>query len=60
MKPETQIHTHMCYSEFGEIVKDIEAMDADVISFEASRSNLAIVDALKEAGFCTQVGPGRI
>jgi 5-methyltetrahydropteroyltriglutamate--homocysteine methyltransferase len=58
VKPQTQIHTHMCYSEFGEIVKDIEAMDADVISFEASRSSLAIVDALKEAAFRTQVGPG--
>ncbi|HAN21202.1 MAG: 5-methyltetrahydropteroyltriglutamate--homocysteine S-methyltransferase [Clostridiales bacterium GWF2_36_10] len=55
---QTQIHTHMCYSEFSEIVKDIENMDADVISFEASRSKLLIVDALKDAGFRLQVGPG--
>ncbi len=58
VKAETQIHTHMCYSEFNEIVKDIDNMDADVISFEASRSKLLIVDALVRAGFKTQVGPG--
>lgn len=58
VKPETQIHTHMCYSEFQEIVREIDAMDADVISFEASRSNLSIVDALYRADFKTQVGPG--
>jgi len=57
-KPETQIHTHMCYSEFEEIVKDIDNMDADVISFEASRSNLTILDALQKNSFETQVGPG--
>lgn len=58
VKAETQIHTHMCYSEFADIVRDIDAMDADVISFEASRSNLSIVDALVKADFRTQVGPG--
>lgn len=58
VKPETQIHTHMCYSEFQDIIKDIDAMDADVISFEASRSSLAILDAIKESGFETAVGPG--
>ncbi len=58
VKAETQIHTHMCYSEFDEIITDIDNMDADVISFEASRSNLLIVDTLKKAGFKTQVGPG--
>ncbi|MDD5018323.1 MAG: 5-methyltetrahydropteroyltriglutamate--homocysteine S-methyltransferase [Eubacteriales bacterium] len=58
VKPDTQIHTHMCYSEFEEIIEDINAMDADVISFEASRSNLSIVDALERANFKTQVGPG--
>lgn len=58
VKPTTQIHTHMCYSEFEEIVREIDAMDADVISFEASRSNLSIVDALYRVGFKTQVGPG--
>ncbi|HBC93065.1 MAG TPA: 5-methyltetrahydropteroyltriglutamate--homocysteine S-methyltransferase [Pelotomaculum sp.] len=58
VKAKTQIHTHMCYSEFEDIIKDIEAMDADVISFEASRSNLSIVDAIEKSGFKTAVGPG--
>lgn len=58
VKPETQIHTHMCYSEFNDIIKDIDNMDADVITFEASRSNLTILDAIKEADFETEVGPG--
>ena len=58
VKPETQIHTHMCYSEFSDIVKDIDNMDADVITFEASRSDLKLLDALKAANFETQVGPG--
>ena len=58
VKPETQIHTHMCYSEFEEIVKDIDNMDADVISFEASRSKLTIIDALNADNFETEVGPG--
>ena len=58
VRPETQVHTHMCYSEFEEIVKDIDNMDADVISFEASRSKLTIIDALKANKFETEVGPG--
>jgi 5-methyltetrahydropteroyltriglutamate--homocysteine methyltransferase len=58
VKPETQIHTHMCYSEFEEIVKEIDELDADVISFEASRSNLSILDALQQNQFETEVGPG--
>ena len=55
---ETQIHTHMCYSEFTDIISAIDAMDADVISFEASRSDLSILDALQANGFRTQNGPG--
>lgn len=58
VRPETQIHTHMCYSEFNEIIRDIDNMDADVISFEASRSKLTILDAIKESNFETEVGPG--
>ena len=58
VKPETQIHTHMCYSEFGDIIRDIDDMDADVITFEASRSNLEILGDLARAGFRTEVGPG--
>lgn len=58
VNPITQIHTHMCYSEFEEIMKDIDEMDADVISFEASRSHLSIVDAINKNNFKTAVGPG--
>lgn len=58
VKPETQIHTHMCYSEFADIIKEIDDMDADVITFEASRSDLSILDVLKENHFRTEVGPG--
>lgn len=58
VRPETQIHTHMCYSEFEEIIRDIDNMDADVISFEASRSKLTILDAIKDSEFETEVGPG--
>ena len=58
VRADTQIHTHMCYSEFNDIIKEIDAMDADVISFEASRSNLELLDALKAANFQTEVGPG--
>lgn len=58
VKPETQIHTHMCYSEFADIIREIDDMDADVITFEASRSDLTILDVLKECNFRTEVGPG--
>ena len=58
VKPETQIHTHMCYSEFTDIIPAIDDMDADVITCEASRSDLLIVDSLKENHFKTEVGPG--
>lgn len=58
VKPETQIHTHMCYSEFTDIIPAIDDMDADVITFEASRSDLQILDALREHHFETEVGPG--
>ncbi|MBR3081254.1 MAG: 5-methyltetrahydropteroyltriglutamate--homocysteine S-methyltransferase [Clostridiales bacterium] len=55
---KTQIHTHMCYSEFTDIIPAIDSMDADVITFEASRSDLLILDALNENNFKTEVGPG--
>jgi 5-methyltetrahydropteroyltriglutamate--homocysteine methyltransferase len=48
----------MCYSEFADIIREIDDMDADVITFEASRSDLAILDVLKENNFRTEVGPG--
>ena len=56
--PTTQIHTHMCYSEFTDIIPATEQLDADVISFEASRSNLHILDELERQNFQLQVGPG--
>lgn len=56
--PQTQIHTHMCYSEFTDIIPAIDDMDADVITFEASRSDLLILEALKDNNFKTEVGPG--
>ena len=58
VKPTTQIHTHMCYSEFNDILRDIDAMDADVISFEASRGDLVGLDAIHDAHFETEAGPG--
>ena len=58
VKPETQIHTHMCYSEFTDIIPAIDDMDADVITFEASRSDLQILDSLRENNFETEAGPG--
>ncbi|SNR49225.1 methionine synthase (B12-independent) [Haloechinothrix alba] len=54
----TQIHTHMCYSEFGDILPAIEAIDADVTSIEAARSRMEVLDDLGAAGFTRGVGPG--
>jgi 5-methyltetrahydropteroyltriglutamate--homocysteine methyltransferase len=58
VKPETQIHTHMCYSEFEDIIKEIKAMDADVITIEAARSDLTLLDTLRKVDYDKQVGPG--
>ncbi len=58
VRPETQIHTHMCYSEFETIIKEIMALDADVFTFEAARSDLSILDALKASSFRMETGPG--
>lgn len=58
LKEKLPIRREEWYSEFEEIVKDIDNMDADVITFEASRSKLTIIDALKENDFETEVGPG--
>ncbi len=57
-KKETQIHTHMCYSEFNNIIKTIEAMDADVISIETARSGNELLKIFKEVGYKQEVGPG--
>jgi 5-methyltetrahydropteroyltriglutamate--homocysteine methyltransferase len=58
VQDSTQIHTHMCYAEFGDVLDAITAMDADVISLEAARSKMAIVADLAEAGYPNEVGPG--
>lgn len=54
----TQIHTHMCYSEFNAILKWIAAMDADVISIEASRSNMDLLQAFVDFKYPSAIGPG--
>ncbi|TDC65838.1 5-methyltetrahydropteroyltriglutamate--homocysteine S-methyltransferase [Actinomadura sp. GC306] len=54
----TQIHTHMCYSEFGEIIGAIGALDADVTSVEAARSHMELVGDLRAAGYANGIGPG--
>lgn len=56
--PQTQIHTHMCYSEFNDIIKTIEALDADVISIETTRSGNELLKVFKEVGYTHEVGPG--
>ena len=57
-EPKTQIHTHMCYSEFNDIIKTIEAMDADVISIETARSGNELLKIFKSVGYKQEVGPG--
>ncbi|WP_085981597.1 5-methyltetrahydropteroyltriglutamate--homocysteine S-methyltransferase [Mycobacterium parascrofulaceum] len=54
----TQIHTHLCYSEFGEVIGAIADLDADVTSIEAARSHMEVLDDLNAAGFANSVGPG--
>ncbi len=55
---ETQIHTHMCYSEFNDIIQTIEDMDADVISIETARSGNELLKIFKKVGYKQEVGPG--
>jgi len=57
-KDETQIHTHMCYSEFNDIIAAIADMDADVISIETSRSQMELLDAFVSFKYPNQIGPG--
>lgn len=54
----TQVHTHLCYSEFGEVISAIAGLDADVTSIEAARSHMEVLDDLNAAGFALGVGPG--
>lgn len=58
VRDETQIHTHMCYSEFNDIIQAIAAMDADVISIEASRSKMELLEAFESFEYPNDIGPG--
>ncbi|MBD3585215.1 5-methyltetrahydropteroyltriglutamate--homocysteine S-methyltransferase [Salinimonas sp. HHU 13199] len=58
VKDATQIHTHMCYSEFNDIIESIARLDADVISIETSRSDMALLDAFNHFDYPNQIGPG--
>ena len=58
VRPDTQIHTHLCYSEFDVVIDAVDHLDADVTSIEASRSRMDILPAVAEHGFERQLGPG--
>jgi 5-methyltetrahydropteroyltriglutamate--homocysteine methyltransferase len=55
---DTQIHTHMCYSEFGDILPAIAALDADVITIETSRSDMDVLEAFRDFDYRNEIGPG--
>ncbi|WP_017527278.1 5-methyltetrahydropteroyltriglutamate--homocysteine S-methyltransferase [Pseudomonas fluorescens] len=58
VRDETQIHTHMCYSEFNDVIESIAAMDADVITLETSRSDMELLDAFEAFAYPNDIGPG--
>ena len=58
VRDETQIHTHMCYSEFNDVIEAIAAMDADVITVETSRSDMELLEAFKAFDYPNDIGPG--
>jgi 5-methyltetrahydropteroyltriglutamate--homocysteine methyltransferase len=58
VRDETQIHTHMCYSEFNDVIESIAAMDADVITIETSRSDMELLEAFKAFDYPNDIGPG--
>jgi 5-methyltetrahydropteroyltriglutamate--homocysteine methyltransferase len=58
VEDDTQIHTHMCYSEFNDIIASITAMDADVITIETSRSDMELLDAFDDFKYPNEIGPG--
>ena len=58
VRDETQIHTHMCYSEFNDIIEAIAEMDADVITIETSRSDMELLDVFNEFNYPNEIGPG--
>ncbi|MFZ2321583.1 MAG: 5-methyltetrahydropteroyltriglutamate--homocysteine S-methyltransferase, partial [Pseudomonas sp.] len=58
VRDETQIHTHMCYSEFNDVIESIAAMDADVITIETSRSDMQLLEAFEAFDYPNDIGPG--
>ncbi|QAY70979.1 5-methyltetrahydropteroyltriglutamate--homocysteine S-methyltransferase [Xylanimonas protaetiae] len=56
--PDVQVHTHLCYSDFGDVIDAIDGLDADVTSLEAARSRMEIVPQLQQAGYARGIGPG--
>ncbi|RMH86649.1 5-methyltetrahydropteroyltriglutamate--homocysteine S-methyltransferase [Pseudomonas sp. AOB-7] len=58
VRDETQIHTHMCYSEFNDVIESIAAMDADVITIETSRSDMQLLEAFERFAYPNEIGPG--
>lgn len=58
MRDDTQIHTHMCYSEFNDVIESIAAMDADVITIETSRSDMELLQAFEAFAYPNEIGPG--
>jgi len=58
VRPSTQIHTHLCYSEFNEIIDAIDGLDADVTSIEAARSRMEVLEPVEDHGFARGIGPG--
>jgi 5-methyltetrahydropteroyltriglutamate--homocysteine methyltransferase len=58
VRNQTQIHTHMCYCEFEDILPSIAALDADVISMESARSRMELLDAFLTHGYPNEIGPG--
>ncbi|WEW96779.1 5-methyltetrahydropteroyltriglutamate--homocysteine S-methyltransferase [Pseudomonas nitroreducens] len=58
VRDETQIHTHMCYSEFNDVIESIAAMDADVITVETSRSDMELLEAFEKFEYPNEIGPG--
>ena len=58
VRDETQIHTHMCYSEFNDVIESIAAMDADVITIETSRSDMELLEAFERFDYPNDIGPG--
>ncbi|MGH8562128.1 MAG: 5-methyltetrahydropteroyltriglutamate--homocysteine S-methyltransferase, partial [Nevskiales bacterium] len=58
VRDQTQIHTHMCYAEFNDIIESVAALDADVITIETSRSQMELLEAFRDFAYPNEIGPG--